>query len=166
MCLWASVILADGEVKPLSIKLGLWEVTTTMTTSGQMPLPPDLMSKLTPEQRSKMEERMKAQPGGTTKTNTRKECITKEKLQNGTAFGEEKKSCTRTVVTSTGSKTDMRLQCTDQGIKTDGTFEVEALSAESVKGSAHVKTYDSSHTMNLSSTYTGKWISGTCPTGK
>jgi hypothetical protein len=161
--LWAPVILAAGEVKPLDIKVGLWEVTTTVTTSGQMPLPPDLMSKLTPEQRSKMEERMKAQSGGKSKTTTRKECITKEKLQEGTAFGEEKKSCTRNVITSTSSKTDMRVECTEQGIKTDGTFQVEALSAESVKGSAHVKTFDSGHTMNVNSTYAGKWIGGTCP---
>ena len=51
--LWAA-----DRYQPLDVKTGLWEVTTTVSTSGQMPIPPDLLAKLTPEQRAKFEQQM------------------------------------------------------------------------------------------------------------
>ena len=49
---------ATDKYEPLNVKTGLWEVTTTVSTSGQMPIPPDLLAKLTPEQRAKFEQQM------------------------------------------------------------------------------------------------------------
>lgn len=54
--------LAFGQSKfqPLNVKTGLWESTTTSTTSGQMPLPSDMLAKLSPDQRARIEARMNA----------------------------------------------------------------------------------------------------------
>lgn len=61
---------AADRIQPLNVKLGLWEMTITTKNSGQMPVPPELLSKLTSEQRARLEERMKAQSSGDSKTRT------------------------------------------------------------------------------------------------
>ena len=45
---------------PLNVKTGEWEATITNETSGQMPIPQEMIDKMTPEQRAKMEAMMKA----------------------------------------------------------------------------------------------------------
>jgi hypothetical protein len=150
------------KVQPLNVKLGLWETTTTVASSGEMPIPPDLLAKLTPEQRAKMEERMKARSAGQARTTTRKSCLTKEQLDKALAFGEDRKSCTRTVITSTSSKLGVRFECAEQGMKVEGTVQVEALSPENVEGSVHMTGAGSGHTMNTTSNFTSKWLGPAC----
>lgn len=54
---------SQSEVKhqPLNIKTGLWETTSTLKMSGDMPIPAGMLDKLTPEQRARLDERMKGQ---------------------------------------------------------------------------------------------------------
>jgi hypothetical protein len=161
----SGVVWAADKIQPLNVKLGLWETTTTMTTSGAMPLPAELLSRLTPEQRARMEERMKANSAEKSTTKTSKNCLTKEQLEKGPAFGEEK-GCTQTVVTSTSSKADVRIACETAGMKSEGTLQMEALSTESVKGSGHFTVTGGGHTMNSSSTFSSKWIGPVCEATK
>ena len=56
----------------LNLKIGLWEVTTTVTTSEEMPIPAGLLEKLTPAQRARVEERMKARKSEPEKNNHQK----------------------------------------------------------------------------------------------
>src|ERR1035441_6170576 len=70
---------------PMDIKLGLWESTITTQMSGMPALPPELLSKLTPEQRAKMEAAM-GRGGASPKTTTR-HCVTKETLNQALSFG-------------------------------------------------------------------------------
>src|SRR5882724_1490051 len=60
VCLSSAAVWAGGKFQPLDVKTGLWETTTTNTHSGEMPLPAELLDRLTPEQRARMEARMKA----------------------------------------------------------------------------------------------------------
>lgn len=162
ICMCAVVVLAQEKLQPLNVKLGLWETTWTRTTSGEMPIPDELLSRLTPEQRAKMEERMKARAAQSTKTTTNKECLTKEKLDKELAFGDDRKECTRTVVTSTSSKAEFRMQCAEGDVKGNGTFLVEAVSTENVKGSVNIVASGNGHNMNSSGTFTAKWIGPDC----
>jgi Protein of unknown function (DUF3617) len=155
-------VWAGDKVQPLNVKVGLWETTMTATTSGAMPIPPEVLSRLTPEQRARMEERMKANSTGKTRTNTYKNCLTKEKLEKGPLFGEEQKECTQTVVTSTSSKTEVRVACENENMKSSGTIQVEALSPENVKGSGQMSVSGGGHTMNSNTTFTAKWIGPVC----
>ena len=154
--------LAAVKSQPLNIRLGLWEVSTTMTSQGGMPIPAELLARMTPEQRARMEERMKAGSAGKTKTTTRKECMTKEKQEKNEAFtAENEKVCTVAVLTSNSSKLEMKRTCNGEGIKSEGTIQVEVLSPESVEGKTHI-VMTGSNTMSINGNFTGKWIATAC----
>ena len=159
-CAW---IWAADAIK-LDMKLGLWETTTSFQTSG-MPavnIPPDALAKMTPEQRAKVEEMMKGMSSGSPRTNTSKSCMTREKINKQQMFSDDKKDCTRTVVSSSPSKLELRLQCNTDGAKTNGTIWVEAMNSESMKGSMQLQTTGGDHTMNMNSTFTSKWLGPDC----
>jgi uncharacterized protein DUF3617 len=153
---------AADQGQPLNVKTGLWEVSRTMTRSGSMPIPPELLQRLSPEQRARLEERMKAQSGEQTKTTTYQTCLTKEELQEGPTFNEEKYQCSRNILNSTSSKIELRLTCEQEGINGNGTIQIEALSPESVKGSVHIVANGGGKTMNSNSSFSAKWIASSC----
>ncbi len=153
-------VMAADKIQPLNVKLGLWETTHTTTRSGEMPIPPEMLAKLTPEQRAKMEERMKANSAGRTTTSTSKSCLTKEKLEKA-PFSDREKECSPTILTSTTSKAVVKFTCDMSGMKMSGTINVEALNPESVKGSAQT-TASGNHTMNVNATFTSKWLGPSC----
>ena len=161
LVLLSGAVWAADKIQPMNVKTGLWETTRTITTSGQMPIPPELMAKLTPEQRAKMEERMKANSAEKSSTNTSKSCMTKEKLEKA-PFSDEQKDCTRTIVTSTSSEAEIKFVCDMQGMKADGTIHVEALSQESVKGSAQSTMTGGGRSRSTSATFTSKWLGPNC----
>lgn len=156
-CVWA------GDKGPsMNVKPGQWETTMTTTTSGEMPIAADLLAKLTPEQRARMEQRMKANSGEKTRTLTQKSCMTKEQIEQGLGFGQDQGKCTRTVVSSTGTTIDVQVACSEQGMNTSGTMHFEALSPESVKGSSQMTANGGGHTMTVHMTLTSKWLGPTC----
>ena len=55
-----SALWATDTITPLDVKLGQWESTLTTESNGLPPIPPEVLDRLSPEQRAKMEERMKA----------------------------------------------------------------------------------------------------------
>ena len=154
------------NAKSLNVKIGLWEVTTTVTTSEEMPIPAGLLEKLTPGQRARVEERMKARKSEPGKTTIKKQCLTRKYLEYGIPFGRDRKSCTRTVLTSTSSKVDMHVECLGKGVKSSGIFQIEALSSENVKGSMRLSTTGGDNATNSTSTFTAKWIGPFCSTTK
>lgn len=160
--LLAPVLLAGGNVQPLKVKPGLWLTTITSTTSGQPPIPPGTLDKLTPEQRAKLEAAMKARASQGPQTRSYKKCVTQDDL-NKDPFAEDKKSCTRTVLSSTGSKMDVHEVCTETGgVKTDLTVHIEALDSENVKGSVHLNATGGGRTMIGDSNITAKWLGPAC----
>jgi hypothetical protein len=116
------------KLTPLNIRLGLWEITTSMQRTGQMGLPPDMLAKLTPEQRARYEERLKAQGANANRTTTRKNCVTKEKMEKNSMFDDNHAECKRTVV----------------------------------KGTMHMTSSGGERSMEMESTFTGKWIGAAC----
>jgi len=160
---FAAAIGAAGKSQPLNVKLGLWEVTTTITTASDLPIPAGLLERLSPEQRARVEERMEARKGDSGKTTVRKQCLTREQLDHGIPFAQHKKSCIRTVLTSSATKLEMRVKCVDQGINSDETFHIEAVTFESVKGSFDVSpTEGGDNTTKSNSTFTARWIGPLC----
>jgi len=84
------------------------------------------------------------------------------KLDRGETFSEDRKTCTETVVTSTSSQVEVRVVCENQGVKSNGTLHIDALNPENVKGSMHMLAAGGDHSMNMSSTFSGKWIVSSC----
>ena len=157
-----SLAWAADKLQTLNVKTGLWRVTTVTVITGEMPIPAELLARLTPQQRTRMEERMKARSPERTTTTTEKGCITREQLEQGPAFGEDRQLCVRTIVASTSRKANMKIQCEQKGVKGGGILQFEALSPENVTGSEHVTASDGTHTMNSNSTITARWMGPAC----
>jgi hypothetical protein len=144
----------------MDVKAGLWEVTKTTAMSGQIPA--GLLEKLTPEQRAKLEERMNARSGQPGKPITYKACVTQEQIEKGYSFAEDPKLCTSTVMSSTRSKEEVRLECMQNGMKLNGTAQLEALDSENVKAQMQFAGTGGDRTMNSNSTFTAKWLGPAC----
>jgi hypothetical protein len=163
--LFCSSSFSADTIHPLDVKLGLWEVTTVSKMSGMPAIPPEVLAKMTPQQRAAFEQAMGTGPNAG-KPAVRKHCLTKEKLDKQNMFSDDSKSCTHTVVTSTSSKLELRLECSEKGGKSTGTFRVEAINSEMVKGSAQMVANSEGKNMNIDSNFTSRWISADCGTVK
>jgi hypothetical protein len=153
---------AGDKGQTLNVKTGLWEVTSSVTTSGAMPISPGLLQKLTPDQRARMEERMKARSGQRTRSTTHQSCLTQEELEKGPTFNDESARCSETILSATSSKAEVKMVCEQDGIEGNGILHLEALDPENVKGSVHVVATGGGNTMNSDYTFTSKWISSSC----
>ncbi len=155
-------LCAADEIAPLNVKEGLWEQTVTHSMSG-MPtganIPPEVLAKLPPEQRARMEAMMSGKPS----TSVHKECITKEKLATNAAFANNRGECTRTVVSSTGRKLEVKFHCQDKDAASDGNLVVEAIGTDNVKGTMHmVANSGESHNLTMDFTFSSKYLGAAC----
>ncbi len=164
---FAALALWAGEtIVPLNVKLGLWEITSTHSMTGMpaMPtIPADALANMPPEQRARVEAMMNNGMGGQ-KPEVRKDCVTREKLDKQRAFDQNKRECTHTIVQSTGSKLEMKIHCEakDQQIASDGTFLIEALGSDSVKGSMPLVSNAPGQTLPLDYSFTSKYLGADC----
>lgn len=153
--------LQGKKWQPLNVKPGLWESTNTWTTSGEMPIPESMLSRLTPEQRARFEERVKANSAAKTHTNTDKHCVTREDLQNPPQLGE-RAECTWTMLESTGTRARGNATCRTEGITMTGTGEFDAPDQEHMKGSIHLTSTGGGHSMTTDATFTSRWLGSGC----
>jgi hypothetical protein len=165
IALCSSSVFAADKIVPPNVKTGLWEITETHTMTGMPPMPaipPEALANMTPEQRAQVEARMKDSFGGGPKTTIRKYCVTKEKLEKDTVFGDDRRECTRTVLTSSSTMTEVKIHCAEKEMTSDGTFKFEALSPESVKGAVRMVMNGSGRTMHMDFDFTSKYVGATC----
>jgi len=157
-----TVALAQDKITHLDIKMGLWETTNENNVSG-LALPADMVARLTPEQRAKMEAMIAARQGQGSKTTVTKSCVTKEKMEKDYMFGENREECTRTVLNSTSSKLDVKLVCSDKEhkMKSEGTFHLDVVNSELVKGTIHM-TMAGESTMKMDHSFTSKYLGAAC----
>src|ERR1017187_8264968 len=165
--LCCSAIWAADTVQPLDIKPGLWETTRTTEMSGQLPMPPEAreaMAKMPPEQRAKAEEMMKGYAKNAAKPVVSRDCMKKEDLDRPFKLDNIEKSCTRTFLSASGGKQEMRLQCTDEGVKQNVSFRLDVMNSENFKISIQGTASDGTGTgtMGMNFALTGKWIGPVC----
>jgi hypothetical protein len=151
-----------AKLQPLNIKPGLWETPLTIKRTGAVPIPAEMLNRLTPEQRARVEERMKANSAA--HTHTVKRCITKEDLERETWMGKmaNAKDCTVTVLNSSSTRFNGKMVCDIEGMHVIGNLELVAGDPEHVDGSYHSTTTGDGHTMNVESTWTSKWLGPGC----
>jgi len=156
-----------ADAVQLDVKLGQWESTSTTERTGAPPIPAEVLARLTPEQRAKIEERAKAGAQQGPKTTTRKHCVKKEDLDKAMAFGnDEKVNCHRTVVASSSTKLEFRMECGAGTMKSNGDVHIEAVSSEHVKGSIQMTIGDGTRSMKMNSTFDSKWLGPVCEASK
>jgi len=149
------------KIQPLNVRPGLWETTTTFKTSGAPPIPPEALARLTPEQRARVEERMRANSAGSTSTDTTKHCVIKEDLEKSD-FGQGKGECTYTIQTSTSTEAKGKYSCNMEGMKVNGAVDITAPDSEHIKGSSQGSLSGNGRTMNVETTFTSKFLGASC----
>jgi Protein of unknown function (DUF3617) len=154
----STVFWAVDKVQ-LQMKTGLWEVATTPTTDSELPLPAELLEKLTPEQRARLEERVKARSAD--QTTVRKRCVTSEQSRTGVPFLPYR-SCTRTSINSVGGRIVLGFECADQRLKRKGTLRIQVLKTMSVRGEWNLRLGGQDRAPDLSYTFTANWRSSHC----
>ena len=154
---------AGDDFNPLEVKAGLWETTITTTAKGLPPAPPPVMERLTPEQRAQAEAAAKAKGANGQQTRVTKSCLTSEDLKKPFALNDDAHAmCKRTVVSSSGTKQEVRFECAKGGVKSTGYIYVEAVSAESTKGNSQVTSSDGVHSLDFKVSFTGRWLGAEC----
>ena len=150
---------------PLNLKVGLWRMTYTTERNGAAPasnVAPELLAKMTPEQRTRTEARLKARAAAQgVEIETKQYCLTQERLKKAIFNSEETRGCRRTMLASTAKLQQFHDECIEGGTKrsTDGRFE--ATDFDTVKGLLKVKNEGaSSVTTNVE--IAGKWIANDC----
>jgi hypothetical protein len=144
----------------LNVKPGEWESTLTNETSGQPPIPQDVLDKMTPDQRAKVEAMMKARGMQGPRTIVTKSCVKQEDLDK--PFGNGNKSCKQTIVTSSSTQQEIHMECDMGGGKQVGTVKFEAVDSSTVKGSMQMTASNAGRTMNINSTFSAKWLGAAC----
>ena len=154
-----TAVWAADAVQPLNIKTGAWETTITSQTSGRPPIPDDVLARMTPEQRARLDAAKPA--SGQPKTIVERKCITKDDIFKFLPSDNEK-DCKVTVVTSTASKQEGRVVCSHDNVTTNGTMRVEAVNPEAMKIDFHMTAGTGDRSMNVAMTGTGKWLGAVC----
>lgn len=146
ICLGASLAFAaTGDIQPLKVKTGLWQMTQKVTWTG-----------LPPQYAAALQNGVPAQY---------KSCVkTTDLVKNPWANGSGQK-CTWTVLNSNG--TDMEVQGSCEG-KADGVTmqmqgKIHAVDSEHGTGAVDVTLTMNGMTAKGHASYTGKWIGATCP---
>jgi hypothetical protein len=164
-------LIASAAAENLNIKPGLWEVTSKTDAKGAPPISAaqreemeKQLAQLSPENRAKAEAAMKAAQARQGQPVVRKSCITKEDLSKPLAFdgGRGDGSCTRTILKSTSSVQEVRLDCTNNAHKSGGTLRIVATNPEAWSGTLDGSASDTGGAMTLKSTVSGKWLGADC----
>ncbi len=157
----SSLLWSADKLQTLDVKLGLWEATSTNTMSGAPPIPPDVLAKMTPEQKAKFEQMIKSRSGAPT-THTTKSCLTKERLERDLSFGGERGNCTHDILSSSSKGAEVKFHCAEENMTTDGTAKFDAINSENVKGTVHAVTKGNGQTMNIDVSLTSHYLGAAC----
>jgi len=156
----ASIPAVGQSAETLNVKLGLWEVTALTETRGMPPLPKELLNKLTPEQRRKMEADIKAEQAKGPDKGTNRECITQKDLEQPFESANTKE-CKQTIVTTTRTSQEVRIVCTG-GVPGSGVFKVSTPSPERMSGTLDLTLGQGADAMTIKAKMDGRWLSSDC----
>ena len=165
-----AVSMAADKLTMINVKEGLWETTLNMSGMPGMPsIPDDVLAKLTPEQRAQMEAMMK-QRGMSSNGHTTvvKGCVTKEKIEKGMAFSNEKReNCTHTITSSSPTHAEIKFYCemnkdSDNKATVDSTTIIDVIGPDSTKGTSHAVTNTNGRSMVSDITFTSKYLGSDC----
>jgi hypothetical protein len=150
---------AADKTQPLNLKLGLWQMTYTIDRGSAVSIPPELLAKLTPEQRARTEARLKARAAQGPHIETKRFCLTEERLNKAVFEESDNKSCQRTIVASSSKVLQFKQECAAADAKRTFDGRIEALDPETLKGS--LKANSAGNAANATD-LAGRWIGADC----
>lgn len=149
ICSVGSIVLAvAAQFQPLNVKTGLWHMTQAITWTG---LPPQ----------------MAALMRGAPQTRSYNSCVTPQDLTTNPWANGSGDNCTWTVVNSTS--TDMEVRGTgcelgkELGMAAEIHGTIHILDSENGTGTMAITLTGNGQTANGHASYTGKWVSASCP---
>jgi hypothetical protein len=147
---------------PLAVKPGLWEMTSDIQHSGAPPIPPEVLAKMSAEQRQKVEQAMQGAMAPQHRVD--KHCVSAEDIKNGFDRMERmsRGQCTRKVTTSSATLHEGTFACAGQGGNSSGSYRFEAKSPDSVVASWNMTMSSGANTMTMKSDMQGKWLGADC----
>jgi hypothetical protein len=156
--------LAAHAANPVrfDVKLGLWEVTTKGKSSGQVPIPDEMLQRMPPAQREQFLAQMQAHMKDSVKQDTHQSCMTSQKVAEGFNTQEARPNCQRQLVSNTESDIEMTEVCTEPDHTSTAKIHIQRLSRELVKGTINITVGRGPRTMNIDSDLTAKWLGSDC----
>ena len=156
----AAAILVGGaaaQEAALDLTPGLWEVTSTTTLGGGMPVIDT--AGLTRDQIAQVDAaRAVMQP----RTDVSKSCVRQAAIESGAFLQlESDEDCERTILRRTRRRLDMNVECSGEPASS-GTTSVEALSPTSFQAAIHTTLAQDDLSLPLKVTLTGRWLSADC----
>jgi len=143
-----------------NIKLGLWEMTWSVQTSGQLPAID--LSKLPAAQKAIAQAAMKSAMAGMGAPHAFKTCLGEEELKKGASFNFDKDpSCTTTVLKSTATEMQVKQVCTGKRPRTVS-IDYKAASPEAVSGISHVEMSPGGKAIVADGKMSGTWLADDC----
>jgi hypothetical protein len=163
-CFGIARVQAADAAEPLDIKPGLWEIVLTVRTSGVPPVPPEVMAKLTPEERSRLEKKARERETEGPRTTVKKSCLDQKELRQplSLTFGINGQGCQQTVTTASRAGQEIRVDCGKDATHGGGTVRIDAMDPEHVKVSSRWSATDGVRTMNMTSIAALRWLGEDC----
>jgi Protein of unknown function (DUF3617) len=144
------------------VKPGLWEVTSTGTTTGAPPIPESMLAQMTPEQRARFEAAMKSAMAHSGAPHTFKSCVTEKQLEEGPDFADRNdQSCKQRVVKRSARAMEVHVQCSGERA-VSGVFSYRAVSREAFSGTMDMTISEGGRSMQSKRSVSGKWLGSDC----
>jgi len=158
-----------AAAQPLDVKPGLWEVSSTRSSAGmpQIPqapqIPPELLARMPPEQRARIESAMRAAQGQADGTRLQKICVTRETLQRGMAFGADRPpSCKQTIRTQSRTALEVQQNCTERGGQQTIHMRYEAPRPDIMSGTVEIAMNAGGRQTTMKNVMQGRWVGPDC----
>jgi len=142
----------------LNMKTGTWEITMTTVTTG-MPIPPEALDRMLPEQRAKVEEAMRAR-AGKARSHVTKSCVTQNDLdQNLLLKSADANRCKKKIISKSSRKIAFQQTCTPPRASTSN-VKIEAKTPERIAASMDIVQEGASGKIHVD--IRGRWLSTGC----
>ncbi|MEO6972060.1 MAG: DUF3617 domain-containing protein [Rhodoferax sp.] len=147
-----------GFADSFNVKTGAWEMTTTAVSTGNF-MPPEMLARMSPEQRARMERAMQAHSGKPT-TAVDKHCVTKEDLdQDGFFKSDNENQCSRKIVQKSATRVVLEQTCGAPRAST-ATVIVEIQTPESVTTAIDIVMAGGNGKVHMQGH--GRWLGASC----
>ncbi len=152
-------LTSEAQADSFNAKPGAWEMTFAGLATGTM-IPPDVLAKMPPEQRARIEQSMQAR-SGKPGTHATKSCITKEDLDQNRILKEEAEDepgCATKVISKSSSKMVLERSCPPPHASTSR-MAMETTTPESIVASIDT---DRAGSGNAHIDIKGRWLGASC----
>jgi hypothetical protein len=154
----AAVVVGQTPARPkLDVRMGLWEITSTVDVDGRMPGIDT--SRMTPQQRAEMAAAMRgSEAPHTTSTAS---CITREDFDRRNFVVTQDRNCRQTITTNTTTRLDATIRCAADRAAT-GRLHIEATTPTAYTGTITTTAMEHGRRTTTTVTMSGRWVAADC----